>query len=106
MTRNEFINTLFENGEGLTLKQISMLVYDVIPETIPDGMIEDMEKSDPDIDHNTAVDLATEMAFDVFINGISDCTDLLEIAEYLSMYLKDVTDKQIYALRFCATIER
>ena len=106
MTRNEFINTLFDNGDGLTLKQISMLVYDVIPETIPEGMIEDMENSDPDIDHNTAVDLATEMAYEKFIQDIADCEDLIEIAELLSMYLKDVTDKQILRLRYCATIER
>ena len=106
MTRNDFINTLFDNGEGLTLKQISILVYDVIPDTIPDGMIDDIENSDPTICHNKAVSIATHIAYDKFIQDIADCTDLLEIADLLSMYLKNVTDKQILRLRYCATIER
>ena len=106
MTRNEFINTLFDNGDGLTLAQISELVYDIIPDELPDGLVDSIKDSVPNIDHNTALDIAMQQSYDVFIQRIADCKDLLEISDLLGYYFKDVTDKQILSLRYCATIER
>ena len=106
MTRKEFINTLFDNGDGLTLAQISELVYDIIPDELPDGLVDLIKENAPDIEHNTALNIAMEQGYDVFIQRIADCEDLLEISDFLGYYFKDVTDKQILRLRYCATIER
>lgn len=106
MTRNNFINTLFDNGEGLTLSQIRQIIDKYIPETIPAGMVEDIAESQ-NIDYKAAFDLAIEQAYEVFIQRIDDCEDLLEIADVLTEALKrEPSDKAVLRLRYSATIER
>lgn len=105
MNRDIFINKLFNNGEGLTLSQIEKVIVNYIPSTIPDGLIEELEASDEEITHEIAVDMANEAAYENFIMDIQDCADLLELHEFLNNIVNDVTDEQVYILRYCATLE-
>ena len=43
MTRQDFIFTLFDNGNGLSLNQIER-IEEYLPDIIPESMIEDMQE--------------------------------------------------------------
>ena len=102
MTRDDFINALYNNDDGLTLNQIEqieeMLIY-----TIPDGMIDDIKKAciDDPLTHKQAVEAAMMTARDTFIMGMHDCEDMLELRDYFIEYAKiDVTDHQVYKMYY------
>lgn len=100
MNRQDFIFTLFDNGNGLTLDQISVIEEGMI-DTVPDGMIEDL------IDNNgmteiDAEDAAIAEARQVFLNSLHDCGDMLELKNTLNDALSysdfKVSDMQVYHL--------
>lgn len=97
MNRQDFIFTLFDNGNGLTLDQISVIEESMI-DTVPDGMIEDL------IDNNgmteiDAEDAAIAEARQVFLNSLNDCGDMLELKNALNDALSysefKVSDMQV-----------
>ena len=100
MNRQDFIFTLFDNGNGLTLDQIALIEEGMI-DIVPDGFIEDL------IDNNgmtdtEAEDTAIAEARQVFLNSLHDCGDMLELKNALTDALSysdyKVTDMQVYHL--------
>ena len=96
MTRVDFISMLFNGGYGLTLDQIERAeAYahdDAAMQTFDDAeMIE-----------------LIPIAREVFINGMSDCADMIELRDYLNSRLygvddtERVSDMQVYR-SWCVT---
>lgn len=93
MNRQDFIFTLFDNGNGLTLDQIeraeAYAAEDAACQTFDDEEIPAL----------------TEMARDVYIDRMKDCEDMLELRSFLydTLYAKaeqdgQITDMQVYSL--------
>lgn len=92
MTKQDFIFTLFDNGQGLTLDQIERVeAYcedDAACMTFDDYEIQDLIPA----------------ARDVYWNRMHDCTNMLELRDYLNktIYADDekslLTDMQVYHL--------
>lgn len=91
MKRNDFINRLFNNGDGLTLDQIERIEQNALPDIIPDGVIEEVGERQ-----------AREKAREVFIDVLADLTDMLELRDYIRELFKTdpilLTDMQVYRL--------
>ncbi len=101
MTRQEFIFTLFDNGNGLTFDQIEAIERR-IKDGIPDGLIDDILKDCANEDGSTipyieAEKQAMELGYEVFIDNI-DCTDMLELRDVLKNECQGITDMQVYHL--------
>lgn len=97
MRKAEFIFTLFDNGYGLTLEQIEDIENN-LPETFPDGLIDDL-MGDNGMDRNEAHQIAMEQARTVFINGLRDAEDMLDLRDFLNRHLfkaPKVNDMQVY----------
>ena len=94
MTRQDFIFTLFDNGNGLTLDQI-WKIDDGLIETIPDGMIEDLQETNGWI-YGEAAETALYQARAVFINNLHDQPDMIELKNFLEEQEINVTDMQVY----------
>ena len=98
MERQDFIFTLFDNGNGLTLDQITA-IEKYLPDTFPDGLLEDiaedmgMEINDPDV-----MESALYGARDVFLNCLHDCSDMLELKAYFNGIIDNLTDMQVYRI--------
>ena len=92
MTRQDFIFTLFDNGNGLSLEQIERA----------EAYAHD-DASCQTFDDEEMVELIP-MAREVFINGMSDCADMIELRDYLNSRLYGandtarVSDMQVYRL--------
>ena len=87
MSRTQFINELFDNGNGLTLDQIQD-IENYLPGTIP----EDMPLDSPE---------SLAMARDVFMGDLHSHKDLLEIRSFLRNYISHdrwPTDYQVYRM--------
>lgn len=97
MTRQDFIMTLFDNGEGLTLDQIWKIDGELV-DTIPDGHIEDIQATNANLTYGEAAELALMDARQVFINQMHDQPDLLELKNFLEEQEITVTDMQVYHL--------
>ena len=93
MTRQDFIFSLFDNGEGLTLDQIERAEHYVLDDaacqTFDDEEIPDL----------------IPIARNVYIDRIRDCQDMLELRDFLynTLYTKEeqdeqITDMQVYRL--------
>ena len=96
MERQDFIFTLFDNGYGLTLDQISTIER-YLPDTIPDGMLEDIARDiEEDVNSYAVMENALSQARQVFMNGLYDCPDMLELKELLDGVIENVTDMQVY----------
>ena len=86
MTRTDFVNALFDNGNCLSLEQIRN-IEKVLPGTIP---------ADMPLDEGSLM-----TARDVFFSDLHDCSDLLEIQDYMkNNFQEDLTDMQIYRLSY------
>ena len=92
MTKHEFIMRLFDNGYGLTLDQIERAEAYAIDDAACQTF-----------DEQEAIELIP-MAREVFINGMSDCEDMIELRDYLNSRLygandtERVSDMQVYRL--------
>ena len=93
MTRQDFIFSLFDNGQGLTLDQIER-AEDYISDDVASQTFNDEEI--PDL---------IPIARDVYIDRIRDCQDMLELRDFLynTLYTKEeqdgqITDMQVYRL--------
>lgn len=91
MKRNDFINRLFNNGDGLTLDQIARIEAVEFAEK-SDGMMEDLK------DYENPEETCRDLVRDFIINQLSDCADLLELRDKLREYQIDPTDMQVYHL--------
>ena len=94
MTRQDFIFTLFDNGNGLTLDQI-WKIDDGLIDTIPDGVIEDLQENNG-MTYGYAAEIALDQAREVFINNLHDLPDMLELKNYLEEQEINVSDMQVY----------
>ena len=96
MERQDFIFALFDNGSGLTLDQIST-IEKYLPDTIPNGMLEDIAKDiEEDVNSFAVMENALYQARDVFMERLHDCSDMLELKDVLNGIIKNVTDMQVY----------
>ena len=92
MTRQDFIFTLFDNGNGLSLEQIERA----------EAYARD-DAACQTFDEQEVIELIP-MAREVFINGMSDCADMIELRDYLNSRLygandtERVSDMQVYRL--------
>lgn len=90
MTREDFIFTLFDNGQGLTLDQIEQA------ESYASDTASCMTSD------NDEMPVLIEEAREVYIENMTDCEDMLELREYLKRTLRGcnepVTDMQVYRL--------
>ena len=100
MTRQDFIFTLFDNGNGLSLEQIVEIEKGLI-DTIPSGTIEDLQ----DIDGRSRKDataIALTFAYDVFMDNMRDCEDMLVLKHFIDSAICNVrlntSDMQVYRL--------
>ena len=102
MDRKEFVTTLYNNVEGLTLDQIQTIEGELL-DTIPDGVIEDIAK---DMDEDTTgpgvIESALYLARDNAINNLHDAnTDLLSLREVLIKLTRGkVSDQVVYRLSY------
>lgn len=102
MDRKEFIDTLFDNGHGLTLDQIQAIEDEMpsfFPTDTPDEFIDDI-LNDPDVEtQKEAMDIAMFQARDVFIDMVRDCADMLEIRDCFKSYFQvELTDIQVFRM--------
>jgi len=103
MTRKDFIDRLFDNGDGLTLEQIKTIYIDVISSELPADLVDAIMESNNFKTDNEALPIAIDMSCDNFINNLHDCADMIELRDYLTSlvdcngerFLKDITDKQV-----------
>jgi hypothetical protein len=97
MTRQDFIFTLFDNGQGLSLNQIER-IEEYLPDIIPESMIEDMQEVNG-MSEEDAIQTALYQARDIFMDNLKDCTDMLSLRDYLiERYQVDASDMQVYRL--------
>lgn len=98
MNKQDFIFTLFDNGDGLTFDQIEHIENCLIEE-IPEGMIEDIAKDFDEADDPDIIESAMYLCRDNFMNNIHDCGDMLELRSFLSeRYNLSLEDMQVYRL--------
>lgn len=100
MTRQDFIFTLFDNGNGLSLEQIEQIEKGLI-EAFPTGLIDDLMS----INGFTRADAEKEAllsSYEVFIDNLADCTDMIELKRYLDKSIcntrLNTSDMQVYRL--------
>lgn len=103
MTRQDFIFTLFDNGNGLTLNQIEQ-VEEYLPETFPNGLLDDIaEDMGESKDYPGVIESALYQARDVFIENLNGAQDMLELRDIFSERCKiGLTDMQVYRLWYVA----
>ena len=99
MNRNDFINLLYNNGNGLSLNQIQA-IENRLPDLIPDGMIEDIAREYDNPNDPGILESAIYMCREHFINNLHDCGDMLELRYYLANNTSAgmINDPQIYGL--------
>lgn len=98
MDRQDFIFTLFDNGDGLTLNQIAD-IEKYLPETFPSGLIEDIAKDmGENSDYPGVIESALYQARDVFLEQLNGCSDMLELKDLLEEIINSVTDMQVYRI--------
>jgi len=96
MERQDFIMTLFDGGNGLTLDQITT-IEKYLPDTIPNGMLEDIARDiEEDVNSFAVTENALYQARDVFMERLHDCNDMLELKDVLDGIIENVTDMQVY----------
>ena len=102
MDRKEFITTLYNNGEGLTLDQLQSTEVR-LTNTIPDEMLEDIaNEMGEDATAPGVVESALYLARDNAMNNLHDAnTDLLALREKLEELTGEkVSDRAVYHLSF------
>lgn len=104
MTRQEFIFTLFDNGNGLSFEQIAEIEKGLI-DTIPSGTIEDLQDTNG-MSRKDAIATALMTAYDVFMDNMRDCTDMLELKRFIDSAIcytrLNTSDMQVYRLWYVA----
>ena len=104
MTRQDFIFTLFDNGNGLSFEQIAEIEKGLI-ETIPSGTIEDLQDTNG-MSRKDAIATALMTAYDVFMDNMRDCTDMLELKRFIDSTIcntrLNTSDMQVYRLWYVA----
>lgn len=99
MNRQDFINRLFNNCNGLTLDEIGA-IEDVLKDTLPEDMLIGLT-NDNVYTLKEAIDVLMIDARQVFLNNLHDCTDLLMIRSYMKeAFDLELTDKEVYALYY------
>lgn len=99
MNRQDFINLLFNNCNGLTLDEIET-IEGVLWGALPEDMLTDL-MNDNGYTENDAIDVLMIDARQVFINKLHDCTDLLMIRSYMKeAFDLELTDKEVYTLYY------
>ena len=100
MTRQDFIFRLFDNENGLTLDQIEH-VEELLPETIPDGLIQDIIDRDGCTDEEAA-EIALLDAREVALNNMKDYAgDMLSLRDLFREYYGiSLSDHQVRSLFF------
>lgn len=100
MTRQDFIFTLFDNGNGLSFEQIAEIEKGLI-DTIPSGTIEDLQDTNG-MSREDATAIALMTAYDVFMDSMGDCTDMLELKRFIDSTIcntrLNTSDMQVYRL--------
>jgi hypothetical protein len=100
MTRQEFIFTLFDNGSGLSFEQIAEIENGLI-DTIPSGTIEGLQDING-MSREDATATALMTAYDVFMDSMRDCTDMLELKRFIDSTIcntrLNTSDMQVYRL--------
>ena len=101
MTRNEFVNILFDEGcgHGIELKEIRQLeqnMIEIIPQDVYNDIIHDLGEDATD---EGIIESALSISYDAFFDNLKDCTDLLKLQDLLTEHYKmDLLDRQIYYL--------
>ena len=97
MNRQDFIFTLFDNGNGLTLDEIQH-VEEYLPDLFPDGIISDLINNNGMSDEDAA-EAALYDAREVFLDDIGSARDMLELRDiFIEQYKLKLTDKQVVSL--------
>ena len=97
MNRNDFINTLFDNGRGLTLDQIAT-IEKMIPDIVMiDEVIDDFMNANGYTRDDAIKHLRPDARF-IFMDQLVGCDDMLDMRDYLQDFGIEPTDLQIYAL--------
>lgn len=104
MNRNEFINTLFDNGQGLTLDQIQT-VDNYLSNSIPNirDDIQELMKSNDNLDFESARQILIDQERQLFLDEMNSCSDLLKLKDFLTGYLPSnskLSDMQVYRLSY------
>lgn len=99
MTKNDFIERLFDSGNGLSLKNIND-INNTIHRDIPADLVEDIRNENPEWNRIEVENFAMQLGYDNFINQMHDCTDMLELKSFLVDYIHqtDIADMAIYNL--------
>ena len=101
MTRQEFIFTLYDNGNGLTFNQIEKIeiqIKDGLPEFLVDDIMRISAEDGEPISENIATARAMMNGYDVYIDSLGDCLDMLELRDLLRESHINPTDNQVYRL--------
>lgn len=102
MDRKEFVTTLYNNGEGLTLDQIQT-IENGLTDTIPDGVLEDIAREmGEDTTASGVIESALYLAMDNAMNDLHDANiDLLALREKLEELTGEkVSDQAVYHLSY------
>ena len=100
MTRQDFIFTLFDNGNGLSFEQIEEIEKGLI-DTIQSGTIEDLQDTNG-MSRKDLTATALILAYDVFMDNMRDCEDMLVLKHFIDDSIcnarLNTSDMQVYRL--------
>ena len=97
MTRQDFIFTLFDNGNGLSFEQIE----EIEKGFIDTGIIEDLQNTNG-MSRKDATAIALMTSYDVFMDNMRDCEDMLVLKHFIDSAIcnarLNTSDMQVYRL--------